>query len=364
MITHLRIIKNTSGIHFSGDLYDIKLEISNGEDGDHTSAVLKEATAILLGGGLVAVPTETVYGLSCDATNPKAVQSIYEAKNRPSDNPLILHVSSIAMVQRYIGSIEGYEDLLNKFWPGPLTIIVKNTKTYFKEEHIAVRLPAHPVMRACIHLLDRPIAAPSANTSTKASPTHYKHVLMDMNGKINMILGVEDMCEYGLESTVIDCVNFDHPVILRPGGVTLESIQAVKGYENTAVYKGTMSKPSTPGMKYKHYAPQHAQVVVINYERFEKKLNEIISSDAHKSIGVYRFYDVHIKQSQYEDGPRIVDHKVDSLKEYGKYLFHAFRVFDEEEKVECIVTHTVPLEDEGRAIMNRLQKAATQVVID
>jgi hypothetical protein len=94
------------------------------------------------------------------------------------------------------------------------------------------------------------------------------------------------------------------------------------------------------------------------------KLNEIISSDAYKSIGVYRFYDVHIKQSQYEDGPRIVDHKVDSLKEYGKYLFHAFRVFDEVEKVECIIIHTVPLEDEGRAIMNRLQKAATQVVID
>ncbi|KAI3659248.1 hypothetical protein MP638_003276 [Amoeboaphelidium occidentale] len=210
----------------------------------------------------------------------------------------------------------------------------------------------------------KPIAAPSANTSTKASPTHYKHVLMDMNGKINMIMGVEDMCEYGLESTVIDCVNFDHPVILRPGGVTLESIQAVKGYENTTVYKGTMSKPSTPGMKYKHYAPQHAQVVMINYEQFESKLNEIISSNVYNSIGVYRFYDVHIKQSQYDNGTRIVDHKVDSLKEYGKYLFHAFRVFDEVEKVECIVTHTVPLEDEGRAIMNRLQKAATQLAID
>ncbi|GME89992.1 unnamed protein product [[Candida] boidinii] len=218
---------------------------------------------------VVAFPTETVYGLGGSSLNSESVKSIYRAKNRPSDNPLISHVSSINQLERLLFDNEPipeiYKPLIENFWPGPLTILlpVKSNSKISKlvtadQPTFAVRMPNHPIVRALISMSDLPLAAPSANASTRPSPTQALHVYHDLKGKIPLILDGGE-CEIGLESTVVDGL-CSPPMLLRPGGVSLEDIKKYGGekWSQIVVSKKTAGKTEpvrTPGMKYRHYSP-------------------------------------------------------------------------------------------------------------
>ncbi|KAI8719106.1 Threonylcarbamoyl-AMP synthase [Fusarium sp. LHS14.1] len=227
----------------------------------------------------VAFPTETVYGLAADATRSPSVKGIYSAKGRPSDNPLISHVCDLEMLREYIGQVEGGQDpipsryraLIERFWPGPLTILLPNPQpTKLAPEVTAglktfgVRMPSSPLALSLIKLAGVPLAAPSANASTKPSPTTAQHVMDDLRGRIELILD-GGQCAVGVESTVVDGL-CDPPVVLRPGGIGLDELRSCPGWEGAVIaYKDQSEEgkaaPRAPGMKYKHYSPK-ARVVL------------------------------------------------------------------------------------------------------
>ncbi len=231
---------------------------------------IETAGALLKDGALVAVPTETVYGLAADAMNAAAVSRIFEAKGRPGDNPLIVHIADIADWAPLVTHIpDNAKALANAFWPGPLTIILPAAPCVPKEvtaglTTVAVRFPAHPVAKAVIKAAACPLAAPSANRSGSPSPTTAARVMEDMDGRIAAVVDGGD-CDVGVESTVID-MSGDAPRLLRPGGVTPDQLRAVLGEividpaVTAALEKG--AKAASPGMKYKHYAPQTRVVLV------------------------------------------------------------------------------------------------------
>jgi L-threonylcarbamoyladenylate synthase len=240
-----------------------------------TQAALLAASDILTEDkGVVVFPTETVYGLGAAALDPSAVSLIYSTKGRPSDNPLIVHISSKAMLQSLLPPSytipPTYTKLMDAFWPGPLTLLfpanpgVVPNKVTAGHPTVAVRMPSHPVARALITLADMPLAAPSANSSGKPSPTKAEHVIADLQGRVSLILD-GGPCDVGLESTVVDGLAADgHLRVLRPGGAIVEDLQRI--VEGTGVrvlvhhrdYKDEQQEaaPSTPGMKYRHYAPR------------------------------------------------------------------------------------------------------------
>ncbi|KAK2762856.1 hypothetical protein FQN54_001031 [Arachnomyces sp. PD_36] len=271
----------------------------------------------------VAFPTETVYGLGAVATRSSAVQGIYKAKQRPSDNPLIVHVCSRQQLQDILrppGSRERvnvnstthstntetnlippiYEPLISRFWPGPLTIILPNPQQSPLAPEVTstlstfgVRMPSSDLARLLIYLVDEPLAAPSANASTKPSPTTAQHVYTDLNGRINIILD-GGPCGVGVESTVVDGLS-DPPAILRPGGIGMEEIRSCRGWENARIaYKDGAQRgkeaPRAPGMKYRHYSPK-AKVVLFEAGREQASVAKKVQLDlgsAHKRIGVVR----------------------------------------------------------------------------
>ncbi|KAI1916170.1 hypothetical protein LOZ53_001555 [Ophidiomyces ophidiicola] len=251
-------------------------------------ALLEAAESLRISEIPVAFPTETVYGLGADATRSAAVRGIYKAKKRPSDNPLIVHVSSREQLERLLRSSQTstvnenirctpslippiYEPLIERYWPGPLTILIPNPKHSPLAPEVTanlatfgVRIPSSPLARLLIHITDRPLAAPSANASSKPSPTTAQHVYTDLQGRIDIILD-GGPCGVGVESTVVDGLS-QPPAILRPGGVGIEEIRACPGWENVCIgYKdGALqanSAPRAPGMKYKHYSPK-AKVIL------------------------------------------------------------------------------------------------------
>ncbi|HBB5410576.1 TPA: threonylcarbamoyl-AMP synthase, partial [Listeria monocytogenes] len=221
--------------------------------------IFQEAAKLLRSGECVAFPTETVYGLGADATNQAAVQKIYEAKGRPSDNPLIVHIARREQMDPFVASypVKAIQ-LMEKFWPGPLTVILPLKKDSLATNvsaglsTVGVRMPEHPVSLALIDAANIPVAAPSANRSGKPSPTTASHVIEDLDGKIAGIID-GGATGVGLESTVIDC-SLDIPVILRPGGVTKEQIEQIIGPVDIATNNTKETeKPKAPGMKYTHY---------------------------------------------------------------------------------------------------------------
>lgn len=229
---------------------------------------LHQAAAIIRSGGLVAFPTETVYGLGADALSPQAVKKIFEAKGRPGDNPLIVHISSPENLPQIVREVPREADtLLRRFAPGPLTLVLKRNYNIPNEvtaglDTVGVRIPSHPAARAFINACGRPIAAPSANLSGSPSPTSAQHVLADLSGRIEIILD-GGPCSVGVESTVLSLTG-PEPMLLRPGGVTLEQLKSV--LPNVQVHKsvlnqGMVDKAASPGMKYKHYSPR-ARVVI------------------------------------------------------------------------------------------------------
>ena len=231
---------------------------------------LLKAAEIIRSGGLLGIPTETVYGLGADGLNSAAVRSIFQAKGRPQDNPLILHVWSSGWLERYCQDVPAAAfRLAERFWPGPLTMILRRKPVVPDAvtaglDTVGMRCPAHPLCRQVIQLARTPIAAPSGNTSGRPSPTTARHMLEDMEGKIPAILD-GGPCAVGVESTILD-LTVAPPRILRPGGVTLEELREVLGEVavDSAVTRpmGEGERPRAPGMKYRHYAPRAPVVVV------------------------------------------------------------------------------------------------------
>lgn len=233
-------------------------------------AIMQEAAQLLQQGQLVAFPTETVYGLGADGLNAQAVKDIYRAKGRPSDNPLILHIADIPEVERLVREVPANaRTLMTKYWPGPLTVVLARRNivpdaTTGGLDTVGVRLPSSPVARELIRLAGVPVAAPSANTSGRPSPTTAAAVKADLDGKIAAIIDAGP-CDIGVESTVIDCTT-PVPTLLRPGGITLEMLEETLGVvEVDPTLNGPSDRaPRAPGMKYRHYAPAAPLILVEN----------------------------------------------------------------------------------------------------
>ena len=237
--------------------------------GDGRNGIIEKAARVIRSGGLVAFPTETVYGLGANGFDEKAVLSIFEAKGRPHDNPLIMHVADLDMAAELGYLNEAFYKLASEYWPGPLTIIVKkhpivNDIVTCGLDTVAIRMPSNDYARELIKAAGVPIAAPSANRSGKPSPVTARHVLTDMDGRIDMILD-GGACEVGVESTVVTVCG-ETPTVLRPGGITPAQIEAALGSVRLDKAVTQMlpenEKPLAPGMKYKHYAPDCRVVIV------------------------------------------------------------------------------------------------------
>lgn len=326
--------------------------------------LLCEAADIIKSGGLAAMPTETVYGLGASALNPEAARKIYSAKGRPSDNPLIIHVCSYEQIYEYTKDVREYaKKLINAFMPGPMTIILHRSDDIPNEvtaglETVAVRFPSNPVARELISLAGVPIAAPSANISGKPSPTRVEHVIDDMMGKIECIID-GGPCRVGVESTIVDASG-EHPVLLRPGGITLEMLKKIcpdiTADKHILISVADGERPKCPGMKYKHYAPD-AEVTVVegDEDKVRKKIKELIDENKGKVIGVLTMYG-----STYDDAVLINTNGAN--EGYAHDLFDDLRQFD---KLGCEIVFAEFKENGGvgLAVKNRLYKSAAGRVI-
>lgn len=317
------------------------------------------AAKILKSGGLVAIPTETVYGLAANALNEAAVQKIFAAKGRPSDNPLIVHISEIDEIYNLVSEFPAKaQKLADAFWPGPLTMIFKKSRVIPNIisgglDSVAIRLPANSVARKIIKESGCPLAAPSANLSGSPSPTKTAHVIADLFGKIDAIVDA-GTCNVGVESTVISLCT-DNPKILRPGAVTPEQLRNVLGdVEIDAAVLSKLdenSKPLSPGMKYKHYAPK-AKVIILNGSR-EKYINFVNVHAAHTVAALCYEEDVKdLKTSAITFG------KENDLKSQAELLFDALRKIDELHQIEVVYARCPAQNGIGLAVYNRLIRAA------
>lgn len=317
-----------------------------------SSDVIEEGTNIIKNGGIVAIPTETVYGLGADATNEKAIAEVFKAKGRPQDNPLICHIASIEELDAIAYDDTGIAKMLFKaFSPGPLTLVLKKKDVIPDSvtagfSTVAVRIPNHKIALEFIKKCGRPIAAPSANTSGRPSPTTALDVYEDLNGKIPLIIDGGE-CKVGIESTVLD-VSGDIPVILRPGMITAEDL--LKHVDNVQLFRGrVLSAAPAPGMKYRHYAPNCDMVlsdsrestIVLYKEAKEAGRNPIILA-----LG---------RNVDYYEGKNIIDMGF-TEEEIAKNLYSALR---KAEKIsDYIISETVDDSGAGYSVMNRMRKAA------
>ncbi|EAE1302055.1 threonylcarbamoyl-AMP synthase [Listeria monocytogenes] len=323
-------------------------------------AIYQEAAELLQNGECVAFPTETVYGLGADATNQAAIQKIYEAKGRPSDNPLIVHIARRNQMDSFAASYPPKAiQLMDKFWPGPLTIILPLKKDSLATNvsaglsTVGVRMPEHPVSLALISAANVPVAAPSANRSGKPSPTTADHVIEDLDGKIAGIID-GGATGVGLESTVIDC-SLEIPIILRPGGVTKEQIEQVIGPVDISTNNTKETeKPKAPGMKYTHYAPKAPVYLIEGSTQFwQREINK--AEAANKKLGILATKEL-ISQLN-TSGTIETTGSVKALDEIATSLYKCLRAFDHAD-VDIIFAEVYPETELGAAIMNRLEKAA------
>ncbi|WP_117169084.1 L-threonylcarbamoyladenylate synthase [Paraliobacillus sediminis] len=323
---------------------------------------INQAANLLKQQEVIAFPTETVYGLGADATSSQAVSNIFAAKGRPSDNPLIVHLASSEQIGQYVTTITPIaKKLIDAFMPGPLTIILASNGKIAANvtaglDTIGIRIPDHPIARALLKEANLPIAAPSANTSGKPSPTSAVHVYNDLNGKIAGIID-GGPTGVGLESTVVDCTT-EVPVVLRPGGVTQEQLEEVTG---TLVLDHSIKKedqPKAPGMKYNHYEPEvplylvdgDAAFIQSQIDRFEiegKKVGVMVSEELV----------AHVTASNM----KIIGSQAD-LTTVAVHLYDTLRAFNKTD-VDIILAEVYPKIGLGEAIMNRLEKAASQLIL-
>ena len=375
---------------------------------------IKEAAEVIKSGGIVAFPTETVYGLGANALDENGVQKIFIAKGRPQDNPLIVHVASKEISDLVAEVPKVAKKIMDKFWPGPITIIMKkkniipnvtsanldtigirmpsnnialklielaNTPIAAPSANISgrpsptdiercvedlrgrvtigIRMPSNNIALKLIELANTPIAAPSANISGRPSPTDIERCVEDLRGRVDYIIGGEKS-EVGVESTIVDCT-VTPPMVLRPGGITLEMLREID--PNIEIDKAIMQKPSqdfkpkAPGMKYRHYAP-NAKVKIIkgNRKKTVEKINELVHNyiDEGKKVGILSSKE---NSSHYELGEVLVVGSKENLSEVAQNLFEALRSLDDK-NVDIILAEAYDEEGVGLAIMNRLQKSA------
>lgn len=331
--------------------------------------VIETAGKILRNGGLVAFPTETVYGLGADALNEKAAEKIYAAKGRPSDNPLIIHITNMQDLEKIAEIIpEVAVKVAEKYWPGPLTMIFEKSDavpygTTGGLETVAVRMPDHEVARAVIDAGGGFIAAPSANTSGRPSPTKAQHVEEDLSGKIDMIVDGGDV-EIGVESTILD-MTVTPPMILRPGAITKEMLTDLIGevtVDKALISANSEEAPKAPGMKYRHYAPKaDLSVVEGPMALVIPAINQMASqrvSQGYK-VGIIGTEET-LNKYQYGIVKSIGTREDEST--IANNLYAILREFDSEE-VDYIYSESFATGGIGSAIMNRLLKAAGHSVI-
>ncbi len=326
---------------------------------------------IIQDGGLVAFPTETVYGLGADALNGQAVLALFEAKRRPLDNPPIVHVSETEEVFPLVAEVPRNAELLMKqFWPGPLTLVFKHSAmvpnvTVAGLDTVAIRMPKHPVALALIRESRRPIAAPSANLAGKPSPTTAQHVFEDLNGRINAILD-GGPTNIGVESTVLD-ISSDPPMVLRPGGTSFEALTKVLGEVKLhpfvqAEAELPLEKIRSPGMKHKHYAPK-AEVILIegNLPAITAKIQKLAETYKMrgKKIGILATDQT---QTAYTADVVVSMGSRFNLATVAQSLFRLLREVDAQ-GVDVILAESVSTEGLGLAVMNRLRKASGYHII-
>ncbi|WBW50269.1 L-threonylcarbamoyladenylate synthase [Peptoniphilus equinus] len=313
-------------------------------------------------GGLVVFPTETVYGLGADGTNPKALKKIFKAKGRPGDNPLILHIARRDQLQGIVAEVsKEAEALMDAFWPGPLTLIFKRKATIPDEvtaglDTVAVRMPSHKVAHEILDAVNRPIAAPSANISGRPSTTTYKRVYEDLNGLVDIIVD-GGQADVGIESTVVD-TTVTPPMVLRPGKITVEELDDVvpgMTIDETIISKDDGKVPKSPGQKYKHYAPRaEAYCFVGNVNNVIAHINKAIAEHGSEKIAVLAtdetmdsYQGAYFLKSM---GSR------DHLETIAQNLFEYLRECDDE-AVDIIFVEGFEMRGLGVSIMNRLLKA-------
>ena len=325
---------------------------------------IKEAAEIIKQQGIVAFPTETVYGLGANALDEEAVSKIFKAKGRPQDNPLIVHVANKDISKLVLEVPEIADRLINKFWPGPLTIILEKNNiipnvTSAGLSTIGIRMPDNEIALKLIELSNRPIAAPSANISGRPSPTEVERCIEDLSGKIDYIIG-GNRSEVGVESTIVDCT-VDPPLVLRPGGITLEMLREVhSGINIDEAIKGKPSenlKPKAPGMKYRHYAPKaKLKIIKGNKEKTIDKIKEIGDNyiEKNKKIAILCTEE---SKSEFLKGTVLSLGSKFKLDEIARNLFEALRICDDL-GIDFILCEAFEEEGVGMAIMNRLNKAA------
>ena len=332
---------------------------------------IQVAANIIKDGGIVAFPTETVYGLGADALNPKAVMKIFKAKNRPADDPIIVHIAKKEDVYRLARNVpEAAEKLMSCFWPGPLTLVLKRSElvpdiTVAGLDTVGIRMPNNRVALVLISESNTPISAPSANLFGKPSPTTAEHVINDLAGRIDAILDAGPT-NIGVESTVMDMTT-SFPQILRPGGTTYEELRRVLGNVElhpiaAANKKVRVIKVRSPGMKHRHYAPDSEMVVVEGeFDKVVKKIGELakLHLAEGRKVGIL---------TTNESQP---NYKADIVKSLGsrndmatiaKNLFRLLREFDKE-KVDIIIAEGITPQGLGLAVMNRLRRAANFNII-
>lgn len=335
--------------------------------------LLKEAGEIIKAGGLVAFPTETVYGLGGDALNPMSSKKIYAAKGRPSDNPLIVHIADMKDLELIVEKVSDEAiKLAEHFWPGPLTMILPKSDKVPMEttgglDTVAIRMPVHKTAMEFIKAAGGYVAAPSANLSGKPSPTCARYVKQDMDGRIDMIIDGGD-AGIGLESTIVD-LSVNPAMLLRPGYITIDNLRQVLGtvdIDKTILDGDCKDAPKAPGMKYRHYAPKGSLTII---QGDEQKVIDYINENARnlsaegKKVGV-------IGTDEALDS--YLNEEIASLKSIGSRsdeemiahrLYTILREFDDED-VEVIFSESFDASGIGQAIMNRLLKAAGHMVIE
>ncbi|MDQ0154319.1 L-threonylcarbamoyladenylate synthase [Robertmurraya andreesenii] len=340
------------------------LSVDKNVDDLHTYPQIIQAANLLKANEVVAFPTETVYGLGGNAKEDEAVEKIYAAKGRPSDNPLIIHISKLEQLTEFVEEIpEKAAILMEKFWPGPLTIIFKKKEGVLSDKAtaglstIAVRMPEHPIALAIIQAAGLPIAAPSANRSGRPSPTTATHVWEDLNERIPAIVD-GGPTGIGVESTVLDCT-MEIPQILRPGGVTMEELVSVIGEVkiDPALSNEEMA-PKSPGMKYTHYAPNAPLYLV---EGSRERIQGLIDEKRQEGfrVGVLTTEE---NRSFYDGDVVKVCGQRAHLESIASSLYDTLRSFNQAQ-VDIIFSEMFPNEGVGQAIMNRLLKAAGHKVI-
>lgn len=317
---------------------------------------IERAARVIRGGGLVAFPTETVYGLGADAMNEQAIEKIFKAKGRPADNPLIVHVSHPSDVERVARDVsERAWRLIERFWPGPLTVVLKRRSEIARAvsaglDTVAVRMPDNRIAIELIRKAGTPVAAPSANRSGSPSPTSAAHVLSDLDGQIDLILD-GGMTRIGIESTVID-ITGERPVILRPGWITREQIADATGEVERAAKAEALMR--SPGTRHRHYSPR-ARVVLVAIDSKESILELAKGYLEEGSVGFIGHTRLDI-----DDGNIHYVILKKTAEAYARSIYSALREMDERD-ARVIIVEGITETGEGAAVMDRLRRAASEI---